>query len=92
MYWFYRANWTEKPMLHLCSKRMSATTNGVFDVVAFTNAKSPVEVLANGRKVLESLPDEIASVTARGVPLEMGVNRIEVVCGTLRDKMEITRK
>ena len=92
VYWFYRANWTEKPMLHLCSKRMSATTNGVFDVVAFTNAKSPVEVLANGRKVLESLPDEIASVTARGVPLEMGVNRIEVVCGTLRDKMEITRK
>ena len=90
-YFFYKANWTKEPMLHLCSKRMATTTNAVFDVVAFTNLKSPVEVHVNGAKVAEEKPDEIASVTVKGVPLRTGENFIEVRCEALSDVCRIVR-
>jgi len=91
VYFFYKANWTQEPMLHLCSKRMATTTNAVFDVVAFTNLKSPVKVYVNGAKVAEEKPDEIASVSVRGVPLREGENFIEVRCEALSDRCRIAR-
>ena len=90
-YYFYKANWTREPMLHLCSKRMAMTTNAVFDVVAFTNLKSPVKVYVNGAKVAEEKPDEIASVSVKGVPLREGENFIEVRCEALSDRCRIAR-
>lgn len=91
-YYFYKANWNPAPMLHLCSKRMAETTKAVCEAVAFTNLKEPVKVFVNGKSFGEKSADEIASVTFRDLPLEVGRNEIKVTCGDFAESWNIVRR
>ena len=90
-YWFYKANWNPEPMLHLCSKRMTETTNAVCDVVAFSNLGKPVELSVNGKPFGTQTPDAVASVAFKGVPLVRGTNVLAVTCGGLSDSWTLVR-
>ena len=76
-FYFYKANWNPEPMLHLCSKRMTSTTNAVSEVVAFANTGRPVELWLNGGKIAEATPDSVKTVRFTA-PLRPGDNKIEV--------------
>ena len=84
-YFFYKANWNPERMLHLCGKRMSSTTNGTVQVVAFSNA-GDVTLKLNGDTVATKKPDEISSAVFDNVALREGENAIRVEAGALFDE------
>ena len=83
-FYLYKANWNPEPLLHLCSKRMTTTTNAVCEVMCFSNV-GDVALKVNGETVATATPDSVKSVTFAGVRLAPGANEIVVEAGGLRD-------
>ena len=79
-YYYYQANWSDRPVFHLCSQRMMQTTNSVCDVVVFSNLKAPVELSVNGKVVGSKTPDAFMTVEFKSVGLASGKNDIVVTC------------
>ena len=77
-YYFYKANWSEMPVFHLCSRRMAQTTNSVCDVVVFSNLGRTVELSVNGNVVGNMEPDKFKTVEFKSVEIECGMNDIVV--------------
>lgn len=75
-YYYYQANWSDQPMVHLTSSRMQLRTQPEVDVKVYANVPS-VTLKVNG-KLVGSAPvtDRIARWTK--VALSEGENRIEV--------------
>jgi beta-galactosidase len=46
-FYFYKANWSDEPVLYIASRRFTGRTNAVTDVKLYSNAKEP-ELLING--------------------------------------------
>ncbi len=46
-FYFYKANWSDEPVLYLTSRRFTERTNAVTDVKIYSNAKKP-ELFVNG--------------------------------------------
>jgi beta-galactosidase len=46
-FYFYKANWSDEPMIYITSRRFVERTNAVTDVKIYTNAKAP-ELFVNG--------------------------------------------
>jgi beta-galactosidase len=46
-FYFYQANWSDEPVLHITSLRFAGRTNSVTDVKIYSNAQTP-ELLVNG--------------------------------------------
>jgi beta-galactosidase len=46
-FYFYKANWSDEPVLYISSRRFTERTNAVTDVKIYSNAKA-VELLMNG--------------------------------------------
>ena len=83
-YYFYRANWTAAPMLHLCSKRM-AKVGERFTVTGFANC-GPVSLSVNGRSLGTKEPDAVKTVVWRDVNFDVGVNVVELRAGNLVER------
>ena len=47
-FYFYKANWSDEPMVYITSRRFTERTNAVTDVKIYSNAKK-VELLLNGK-------------------------------------------
>ena len=75
-YW-YQANWTDAPMVHITSGRFTARTSAVTEVKIYSNAPS-VELRLNGRS-LGTRPVDDHIVRWPDVTLAAGENRIEAV-------------
>ena len=82
-YWFYKANWSKAPVLHLVGERMEVTTNAVATVMAFSNV-GDATLTVNGRRVGTVSPDETMTATWDGVALAEGENEIAVEAGGRR--------
>ena len=85
-FYFYKANWTERPLLHLVGRRMTALTNDVATVMAFWNGGGAVSLKVNGRSLGDVEPDAVKTAIWRGVGLREGENEIEVSAGGLADR------
>ena len=83
-FFFYKANWNPEPMLHLCGKRMTSTTNAVAEVLAFSNV-GDVTLAVNGKVLGTQVPDTVKCVRWENVPLIPGENVVEVRAGDRRD-------
>jgi beta-galactosidase len=46
-FYFYKANWSDEPVLYLTSRRFTERTNAVTDVKIYSNAQAP-ELFING--------------------------------------------
>jgi beta-galactosidase len=47
-FYFYKANWSDEPVLYIADRRFTERTNAVTDVKVYSNART-VELLVNGR-------------------------------------------
>ncbi len=87
-YFFYQANWTTAPMVHLVSKRMSTRQlNPAPEIKAYSNGET-VELVVNGHSLGKKNPDAIAVCRWENVSLQPGANRVEAIARR-RDGSEV---
>lgn len=74
-YYWYQANWSDKPMLHITSRRFIQRPQADVEVKAYSNA-GPATLLLNGEPVSTIAPQE--RILRWNIRLRPGPNRIEV--------------
>ena len=76
-FYFYKANWSDEPVLYITSRRHTERTNAVTDVKIYSNAKE-VELRVNGKAFGSRTNDGNAVFLWKDVTLQNGANQIEV--------------
>ena len=79
-YWFYRANWTDDPVLHLVGATADTAPSPTPDILVFCNT-GRVTLSINGREVGALDPDEVKSCRWDGVVLDEGDNAVTIRSG-----------
>jgi beta-galactosidase len=77
-FFFYKANWTAEPMVHLAARRMTPRQHAVTEVKAYSNCND-IELRLNGQSLGVAHPDAVRIVRWPGVTLAAGENRIELL-------------
>ena len=77
VFYFYQANWSDAPVLHLNSSRFTERTNAVTEVKAYSNANQ-VELFVNGKSQGKAGPATNCVFIWPEVTLAPGENRIEI--------------
>ena len=75
-FYFYKANWSKEPVLHITSKRFIFRKNDKTWVKVYTNLPS-VTLTVNGKKIGTQSPEE-SIVTWKNIALKKGNNGIVV--------------
>ena len=88
-YYWYQANWSSLPMIHLTDRRVDRRNEAAVAIRAFTNAPDAV-LSVNGHLIGRAVAKD-HEVRWLGVPLTMGVNLVSVSAGSARDMMCLTR-
>lgn len=83
-YFFYQANWSDKPMIYISSRRYTKRADDVTPVKVYTNQKS-VTLWVNGKKIGKATTDKIGRAVFENVKLKQGENNIVVKSGKLTD-------
>jgi beta-galactosidase len=76
-FYFYKANWTSEPMVHLTSQRATPRTQATTDIKVFSNCPE-VELRVNGKVIGQAKPNANATIIWPAVTLQPGENRVEV--------------
>ena len=80
-YFLYKANWSDRSVLHLVGSRMTETTNRTFSVLGICNF-GRVRLRINGVDMGAKDPDMVKTVLWKDVPLELGDNLVELESGS----------
>jgi beta-galactosidase len=80
-YFFYQANWTDKPMVHIASSRMTPRRLSVTGVEVFSNCDK-VELYVNGKSLGPATPDYVNVFRWPAVMLQPGANEIRAFAGS----------
>jgi beta-galactosidase len=75
-FYFYRANWSQEPVLYLASRRFTERTNAVTDVKIYSNANQ-VELLLNGKSQGRRGGGTNGVFLWKNAQLKPGENRVE---------------
>ena len=75
-FYFYQANWSGEPVLHINSSRFTERTNAVTDVKIYSNART-AELFVNGASQGTRDNDGNAVFIWKNIKLAAGENRIE---------------
>ena len=89
-FYYYAAQWSSAPVLHLCGRRYARRATDRVDVKVYTNAPE-VTLTVNGRRAGVSENNGNGTVRFAAVPLAPGKNLLQAAWGTLSDEMEILR-
>jgi hypothetical protein len=77
-FYFYKANWSEEPVLHIVSRRDTVRYDSLVQVSIYTNL-AEAELLVNGIPVSKKLMDsDIHKITWDNIILKSGSNLIRV--------------
>ncbi|WP_198118166.1 glycoside hydrolase family 2 protein [Massilia rhizosphaerae] len=86
-YYWYQANWSHKPMVHVTSRRAVRRTHADAEVKVYSN-QPRVRLAVNGVDLGERTVDD--HIARWPVHLAPGANRIEARAGALADSVEWT--
>ena len=75
-FYFYKANWSDEPVLYITSRRFTERTNAVTDVKIYSNAKE-VELSLNGVSQGKHADGTNGVFLWKDVQLKSGENRVE---------------
>jgi beta-galactosidase len=76
-YFFYQANWADKPMVYISSRRMTPRQQPTTEVKVFSNCDT-VELTVNGTSLGTVAPNDVKTFRWPTVTLQPGKNEIEV--------------
>jgi len=76
-FYFYKANWSDEPVLYITSHRHTERTNAVTDVKVYSNA-AQVDLFVNSAAQGQRTNDGNATFVWKDLRLSPGVNAIEV--------------
>ncbi len=85
-YYFYKANWSEKPTLYISARRYYNRTEAITDVKVYSN-QAKATLYLDGKLVAESLRDDIGRIVFKNINLHTGRNVITVRSGNLKDEI-----
>ena len=85
IYYFYKAQWNQEPMVYITGRRFSSRKHAVTDVKVYTN-QSEATLYVNGKKMAKVKADDIHRVVFKNVVLSAGENLIQVRAGKLTDE------
>ncbi|MCR5872355.1 MULTISPECIES: glycoside hydrolase family 2 protein [unclassified Sphingomonas] len=85
-FFYYKANWSDVPVLHIAQRRYVERAYPVTDVRLYSNAAT-ARLIVNGRDLGER-PCKGGICVFAAVTLDAGANRIEARAGALRDSVE----
>lgn len=88
-YYFYKANWSEEPVLYIAARRYTQRTEAKTDVKVYTN-QPQVTLYLNGKRIGKAKRDEIGCIVFKDVTLREGGNVICVTAGKLTDECRCT--
>jgi len=75
-FYFYKANWSDEPVLYITSRRFNERTNAVTDVKIYSNAKK-VELSLNGISQGRNSDSTNCVFIWQNVALKSGENKVE---------------
>jgi len=75
-YFFYQANWTDKPMVYIASRRMTPRRQSTTEVKVFSNCDK-VELSVNGKSLGTVAPNDVKTFRWAAVTLQPGKNEIQ---------------
>ena len=85
-YYFYQANWSETPMVHIASQRMTPRRQAITGVEVFSNC-GKVELTVNGKSLGAVSPDEVKVFRWPNVTLRSGRNEIKAAASSDRGEV-----
>ncbi len=77
-YFFYQANWSDQPMVHIAARRMTPRQQAETAVKVYPNS-TEVELRVNGRSLGTTKPDAVHVFHWGKIVLQPGNNRIEAI-------------
>ncbi len=77
-FYFYKANWSDEPMVYITSRRHTQRSSPVTDIKVYTNMEK-VTLYVDGRNAGTVRPDEYGRAVWHDISLAEGGNRIEVI-------------
>jgi beta-galactosidase len=87
-FYFYKANWSDEPVLYITSRRLVERTNAVTDIKLYSNAKAP-ELFVNGISQGQRNDGTNGIFLWKAISLRPGENKISATAQrngqTLRD-------
>ncbi|MDE0951149.1 MAG: DUF4982 domain-containing protein [Halioglobus sp.] len=90
-YW-YKANWSKTPMVHVTSRRHTQRNRGNVEIKVYSN-QDEVELKVNGTSIGRQQRNALPVFRWEDVPLRMGENTIEAIStiGQISDKVTLKR-
>lgn len=89
-FYYYKAQWSEEPFLHICGKRYAIRDTDTVCVKVYTNCPE-ASLTMNGRLFGTEKNDGNGTIVFENVPLVQGENTLLAVYGILSDKAVLTR-
>ncbi|ANW95305.1 hypothetical protein AXE80_02940 [Wenyingzhuangia fucanilytica] len=77
-FFFYKANWSKQPVLHITSKRHTIRTSAKTPVKIYCNISDAVKLKVNGKTISTAKTNDFKTVIWEDITLKKGKNRIEV--------------
>ncbi len=85
-YFFYQANWTDKPMVHIASSRSTPRRKPATEIEVFSNCDK-VELTINGKALPAVSPDKVRVFRWLNVTLQPGNNEVKATAITSQGKV-----
>jgi beta-galactosidase len=87
-FYFYKANWSDQPVLYITSRRFTERSGHATDMKVYSNAEQ-VDLAVNGKKLGKPARAGDRVFVWKEVPLSSGANRFTATarfaCGELTD-------
>jgi beta-galactosidase len=77
-FYFYQANWTKAPMVHIASRRLTPRQMSPTEVKVYSNC-TEVELRVNGKSVGQARPDDLGICRFPDVHLAAAETRVEAI-------------